>query len=267
MKRKLLLLALIVSATLIGPSNVLHGQIVACDSEPVILTTDGGVDFVRTPDSCFEGLPDWSYEARYVEIDGLRQAYVDEGPAEGPVVLLLHGQPSWSYLYRKMIPVLADAGYRVIAMDHLGMGRSDKPIDIASYSYLGHNDRLERFIEALALRDINLFVQDWGSLIGMRVAGLHPEWFSRIAVGNGALPVVPAGYQPYPPVENPDEILSISSPLAAFPAQQVPSPPTARFSTTGRRIPLPSCPVERCHRSSTGGARPARISTYSKRSE
>ena len=267
MRRPHLTLALIICAMFIGTSNDLHGDTVECDSEPVVLATGTGIDFVRTPDSCFDARPDCPYEARYVEIDGLRQAYVDEGPADGPVVLLLHGQPSWSYLYRKMIPVLAGAGYRVIAMDHLGRGRSDKPIDIASYSYLGHNDRLERFIEALALRDINLFVQDWESLIGMRVAGLHPEWFSRIAVDNGALPVVPAGYQPYPPVENPDEILSIPSPFAAFPAQQVPSPPTARFSTTGRRIPLPSCPVERCRRSSTGGARPARISTYSKRSE
>ena len=94
-----------------------------CDAEPVILNTDDGVDFVRTPDSCFENLPDFPYEAHYVEIDGLRQAYVDEGPADGEVVLLLHGQPSWSYLYRDMIPVFADAGYRVIAMDHLGMGR------------------------------------------------------------------------------------------------------------------------------------------------
>jgi pimeloyl-ACP methyl ester carboxylesterase len=205
-----------------GSSNDLHGDTVACDSEPVVLTTDAGVDFVRTPDSCFDALPDWPYEPRYVEIDGLRQAYVAEGPADGPVVLLLHGQPSWSYLYRKMIPVLADGGYRVIAMDHLGMGRSDKPIDIASYSYLGHSDRLERFIEALALRNINLFVQDWGSLIGMRVAGLNLEWFARIAVGNGVLPVIPEGVQPFPTVENPDEVAEIPSPFARFPAQQVP---------------------------------------------
>jgi hypothetical protein len=146
-----------------------------CDADPVILTTDDGVEFVRTPDSCFEDLPDFPYEPRYVEIDGLRQAYVDEGPADGEVVLLLHGQPSWSYLYRDMIPVFADAGYRVIAMDHLGMGRSDKPIDIDDYSYVGHADRLEQFIAELGLTDINLFVQDWGSLIGLKVAGENPE--------------------------------------------------------------------------------------------
>ena len=194
----------------------------ACDGEPVINTTAEGVEFVRTPDSCFDSLPDWPYAPEYVEIDGLRQAYVDEGSAEGPVVLLLHGQPSWSYLYRKMIPVLADAGYRVIAMDHLGMGRSDKPTDITSYSYLGHNDRLLRFIEALDLRDINMFVQDWGSLIGLRVAGLNTDRFARIAVGNGILPVFPEGVQPFPAVENPDEIEDIPAPFADIPAQQVP---------------------------------------------
>ena len=194
----------------------------ACDSEPVVRTTDDGVDFVRTPDACFESLPGWSYQAQYVELDGLRQGYVDEGPPDGPVVLLLHGQPSWSYLYRKMIPVLTDAGFRVIAMDHLGMGRSDKPIDIASYSYLGHSDRLTRFIEELDLRDIHLFVQDWGSLIGLRVAGLHPERFARIAVGNGMLPVVPAGIQLFPTVEDPDEVADIAFPFEGIPAQQVP---------------------------------------------
>jgi len=99
------------------------------------------------------------------------------------VVLLLHGQPTWAYLYRKMIPVLVDAGYRAIAMDHLGMGFSDKPIDIADYSYLDHIDRLEKFINALGLRDITLFGQDWGSLIGLHVAGENPDWFARIVIG------------------------------------------------------------------------------------
>ncbi|MDW3214762.1 MAG: haloalkane dehalogenase [Ilumatobacteraceae bacterium] len=195
---------------------------VACDSDPVVMTTAGGIDYVRTPDSCFADLPDWPYEAQYLEIDGLRQGYVDEGPADGEVVLLLHGQPSWSYLYRDMIPVLADAGYRVIAMDHLGMGRSDKPIDIEAYSYLGHNDRLEAFIDELALRDINVFVQDWGSLIGLNVAGTNPELFATIAVGDGTLVPVPAGVELFPPVEDPDEVADIESPFAAVPAQQVP---------------------------------------------
>ena len=192
------------------------------DGTAEVMTTLDGVQFVRTPDEAFTNLPDWPYEAKYVEIDGLRQAYAEDGPADGPVVLLLHGQPSWSYLYRKMIPVLADGGYRVIAMDHLGMGRSDKPIEIEDYSYLGHCDRLERFIEALELRDINLFVQDWGSLIGLRVAGLNPDWFARIAVGDGALPEFEAEGPVFPPVENPDELAQIPSNFGAIPAQQIP---------------------------------------------
>ena len=188
---------------------------------PEILTTNAGIEFVRTPAARFENLPDWPYDYKYVEIDGLRQAYAEAGPADGPVVLLLHGQPSWSYLYRKMMPVLAEAGYRAIAMDHLGMGRSDKPIDIDDYSYLGHYDRLERFIQLLGLSDINLFVQDWGSLIGLRVAGLNPDWFATISVGNGDLPVFPDGFEPYPPVENPNELQDIDYPFAFFPDQQI----------------------------------------------
>ncbi|NRB48407.1 MAG: alpha/beta fold hydrolase [Saprospiraceae bacterium] len=186
------------------------------------LMTADGIQFVRTPEDAFQNLPDWPYTYQYLEIDGLRQAYAESGPADGEVVLLLHGQPSWSYLYRSMIPVLADAGYRVIAMDHLGMGRSDKPIDIADYSYLGHGDRLERFILQLGLSDINLFVQDWGSLIGLRGAGLNPGWFASISVGNGSLPVIPQGMQPLPPIANPNEIEDLPSPFAAFPPQQTP---------------------------------------------
>jgi haloalkane dehalogenase len=194
-----------------------------CEFEPEIMTTADGVQFVRTPDERFENLPNFPYEAKYVEIDGLRQGYVDEGPADADPVLLLHGQPSWSYLYRKMIPVLVDGGQRVIAMDHIGMGRSDKPIDIEYYSYLGHIDRLEKFIEALDLHNITLFCQDWGSLIGLYVAGVHPEWFARIVVGDGALPVVPENMQLYPSVLFP-EVLNpwMVSPFDAMPAQQPP---------------------------------------------
>jgi pimeloyl-ACP methyl ester carboxylesterase len=223
MKDVSLLLILAVLATLGGCNDEGTGSTtaaLACDTEPEVMTTSAGVDFVRTPDACFEDLPDWPYAPQYVDIDGLRQAYVDEGPAEGEVVLLLHGQPSWSYLYRKMIPSLTDAGYRVIAMDHVGMGRSDKPTSIESYSYLNHSDRLQRFIEDLDLRDINLFVQDWGAGIGLRVAGLEPERYARIAVGNGQLPVVPEGVELVPPVENPDEVADIPSPYASIPPQQ-----------------------------------------------
>jgi len=196
---------------------------VECDAEPIVRTTDAGVEFVRTPSGCFEGLAGFDYELKSVEIDGLRQGYVDEGPADAPVVLLLHGQPTWAYLYRKMIPVLVDAGYRAIAMDHLGMGFSDKPIDIADYSYLGHIDRLEKFINALGLRDITLFGQDWGSLIGLHVAGENPDWFARIVIGDGALPVLPEGAEPYPRVENPDELdPDLQFVFQLIPPQQVP---------------------------------------------
>lgn len=169
---------------------------VACDSEPEVRTTPDGVEFVRTPDSCFEDLPGFPYEPRYVEIDGLRQSYVDEGPPDADPVLLLHGQPSWSYLYRKMIPTLVGAGHRVVAVDFVGLGRSDKPTDIEYYTYLGHIDRLKRFIDELALSDITLFCQDWGSLVGLHVAGVRPDLFARIVVGNGALPPIPAGVPP-----------------------------------------------------------------------
>jgi pimeloyl-ACP methyl ester carboxylesterase len=218
------LLVMVVAAACGGDDseNAADAADIACDAEPTILNTDDGVEFVRTPDSCFEDLPDWPYEPQYVEIDGLRQGYVDEGPEDGDVVLLLHGQPSWSYLYRDMLPVLVDEGYRVIAMDHLGMGRSDKPVAIESYSYNGHSERLESFIQELGLTDINLFVQDWGSLIGLRVAGENPDLFATIAVGDGNLLPVPEGFEPFPPVENPNEIVDIPSPFNAMPAQQVP---------------------------------------------
>lgn len=167
-----------------------------CDAEPTVMTTDDGVEFVRTPDACFEKLPAWDYEAQYVEIDGLRQAYAETGTGEtGETILLVHGQPAWSYLYRKMMPVLADAGHRVIAMDHVGMGRSDKPIDPDYYTYMGHVERMETFIQALELEQGNLtvFVQDWGSLIGLNVIGRNTDWFDRVVLGNGRLPTTGNG--------------------------------------------------------------------------
>lgn len=174
--------------------TVVMDRLEECDAEPIIRTTNDGVEFVRTPSGCFEDLPGFAYDLKSVDIDGLRQGYVDEGPANAPVVLLLHGQPTWAFLYRKMIPILVGAGYRVVAMDHLGMGYSDKPIDITDYSYLGHIDRLERFITALGLTDITLFAQDWGSVIGLHVAGENPDWFARIVIGDGDL---------YPPQQVP----------------------------------------------------------------
>ena len=145
-------------------------------------------DWLRTPDSRFEDLPDYDFAPYYVEVDGMRMHYVDEGARDGEVVLLLHGEPSWSYLYRHMIPPLRDAGLRVIAPDLLGFGKSDKPIRKSDYSYAGHVAWMTAFIESLDLTGINLFCQDWGSLIGLRVAAENEQRFARIALGNGALP-------------------------------------------------------------------------------
>jgi len=143
---------------------------------------------LRTADSRFLNLPDYDFSPHYVEIDGLRMHYVDEGPPDGPVVLLLHGEPSWSFLYRKMIPPITDSGCRVIAPDLIGFGKSDKPIAQSDYSYAGHVDWMLQFIDTLDLNDISLFCQDWGSLIGLRVAAANQHRFARIALGNGGMP-------------------------------------------------------------------------------
>jgi haloalkane dehalogenase len=145
-------------------------------------------EFLRTPDDRFENLADYDFAPNYVEIDGLRMHYVDEGPRDGAVVLLLHGEPSWSYLYRHMIPILRNAGHRVIAPDLIGFGKSDKPTRKSDYSYAGHVAWMTAFIEALDFSGITLFCQDWGSLIGLRVAVENEARFARIALGNGALP-------------------------------------------------------------------------------
>lgn len=143
---------------------------------------------LRTPDDRFENLPDYPFTAHYVDVDGLRMHYVDEGAKTGAIVLLLHGEPSWSYLYRFMVPPLANAGFRVIAPDLIGFGKSDKPDDKSSFSFAGHVAWMKQFITAMALEEINLFCQDWGSLIGLRVAAENEALFSRIVLGNGGLP-------------------------------------------------------------------------------
>lgn len=153
------------------------------------------IDWLRTPDDRFENLPDYDFTSHYVEVDGMRMHYVDEGARDGNLVLLLHGEPSWSYLYRHMIPPLCDAGFRVIAPDLLGFGKSDKPTRKSDYSYAGHVAWMKTFVELLDLSAINLFCQDWGSLIGLRVAAENEQRFARIALGNGALPT---GHQAVP---------------------------------------------------------------------
>ncbi|MCP4301983.1 MAG: haloalkane dehalogenase [Gammaproteobacteria bacterium] len=143
---------------------------------------------LRTPESRFEKLPDYDFNPNYMDVDGVRMHYVDEGPREGDVVLLLHGEPSWSYLYRFMIPPLSAAGLRVIAPDLIGFGKSDKPTRKKDYSYAIHVAWVKHFIETLNLNDITLFCQDWGSLIGLRVAAENEHRFARIALGNGGMP-------------------------------------------------------------------------------
>lgn len=142
----------------------------------------------RTPDHYFENLPDYPFQPHYLMIDNLRMHYVDEGPATGQVVFLLHGEPSWSYLYRHMIPILADAGYRVIAPDLIGFGRSDKPADSSAHSHSGHVSQIRTFLEILDLQDITMFIQDWGGLIGLRVLAGAPERFAGVVAANTGLP-------------------------------------------------------------------------------
>jgi len=143
---------------------------------------------LRTPDERFVDLPDFPFAPHYTDIDGVRMAHIEDGPADGPVVLMLHGEPTWSFLYRHMIPPLAEAGMRAMAPDLVGFGRSDKPARMADHSYQRQVGWVWDWIQAQDLHDITLFCQDWGSLIGLRLAGEHPERFARIVVGNGILP-------------------------------------------------------------------------------
>lgn len=151
------------------------------------------MDVVRTPDERFVGLPDFPFEPHYVEVpagDGgtLRMHYLDEGPSDGEVVLLLHGEPSWSYLYRTMIPVLTAAGLRAVAIDLVGFGRSDKPTHRDDYSYATHTEWTWAAIEAIGLDDLTLVCQDWGGLIGLRLVAERPDRFVRVVAANTMLP-------------------------------------------------------------------------------
>ncbi len=146
------------------------------------------IEYIRTPDERFENLPGYNFSPHYIEIEGLRIHYVDEGDGNAKPVLLMHGEPTWSYLYRKMIPPIANAGHRVIAPDLMGFGRSDKPIHQEDYTYKKHVDIMTQFVEELDLNGITLFCQDWGSAIGLMVVANVPDRFDRIIVSNGNLP-------------------------------------------------------------------------------
>jgi haloalkane dehalogenase len=154
------------------------------------------VDVLRTPDDRFAGLPGFAFAPHYVEVPAgdesdtrLRVHYVDEGPRDGAVVVLLHGEPSWSFLYRTMIPVLAGAGLRCVVPDLVGFGRSDKPTDRADYSYARHVEWLRSALfDELDLHSITLVGQDWGGLTGLRLVAEHPERFARVVAANTGLP-------------------------------------------------------------------------------
>jgi haloalkane dehalogenase len=154
---------------------------------------------LRTPPERFADLPGFPYAARFAEIgDGLRMAYVEDGPAGGEPVLLLHGEPTWSYLYRRVIPVLAGAGLRVIAPDLIGFGRSDKPADPADHTYARHVEWVRAFaFDALKLAGVTMVGHDWGGLIGLRLVAEHREYFARVVATNTGLPT---GAQPMPEV-------------------------------------------------------------------
>ncbi|MDP5185368.1 haloalkane dehalogenase [Blastococcus sp. BMG 814] len=152
------------------------------------------METLRTPDERFADLPGFPYEPRYVEVDDgeggrLRIAYVDEGPADGETVLLLHGEPSWSFLYRRMIPVLVEAGLRVVAPDLVGFGRSDKPVERSAYTYARHVGWMRQaLLDELDLREVTFVGQDWGGLIGLRLVAENPDRFARVVVANTGLP-------------------------------------------------------------------------------
>ena len=144
---------------------------------------------LRTPDERFQDLPGFDFEPHYTEIDGYRVHYLDEGPSGGEPILLLHGEPTWSYLYRKMIPILTEAGYRCIVPDLIGFGRSDKPTSMDTHSYKFHVDAMTKLVQALELKDITFFGQDWGGLIGLRVVAENEALFARVVVANTGLAV------------------------------------------------------------------------------
>ena len=142
------------------------------------------VPFVRTPDAAFEKLEGHPFAPNHLDVDGLRMHYVDEGPRNAPVALMVHGMPTWSYLYRRIIPPMVAAGYRCIAPDHIGFGRSDKVTLPDWYGIARHTANLRRLVEALDLRDVTLFVQDWGGPIGLAQYAAMPERFSRLVIMN-----------------------------------------------------------------------------------
>ncbi len=152
------------------------------------------MEFNRTPEHCFEGLADYPFAPNYVEVSDheggtLRMHYVDEGPRNGRVVVMIHGNPTWSYMWRKLIPALAKAGYRAIAIDLIGMGRSDKPTKMKDYSIARHQAWVEEAVfERLALSEANMILHDWGGVIGLRAIAEHQDQVASVILSNTGLP-------------------------------------------------------------------------------
>lgn len=149
---------------------------------------------LRTPEERFHNLRFYPWPPKYLDIDDadlgpLLQHYLDEGPRDGPLVLLMHGEPTWSYLYRKMIPPLVGAGFRILAPDLIGFGKSDKPTDRRIYSYRRHVDWMRQFLRKASVTDATLFCQDWGGLIGLRLVAAEPERFKAVVASNTVLPL------------------------------------------------------------------------------
>lgn len=190
---------------------------------------------VRTPEDRFTDLPDFGYPPRYAEVaDGshddvgaLRMAWVEDGPSDGPVVLCLHGEPSWSFLYRTMMPVLAAAGVRVLCPDLVGFGRSDKPVERSDHSYARHVEWVRALaFDVLDLHDVTVVGQDWGGLIGLRLAAENPERVARLVAANTGLPT---GDHPMPEIWH----------QFRQAIQSAPSLDIGRFVQSGCRTELP----------------------------
>lgn len=146
------------------------------------------VKMYRTPQSAFNNLKDYPFAPNYMELSGgVRLHYVDEGSHHDQTIFLFHGQPSWSYLYRHMIPVLVEEGYRVIAPDLIGFGKSDKPVSSKDHTFRAHVNWMSEFVKRLGIRHAAAFMQDWGGMIGLRVLAQQPEWLDRLVVANTAL--------------------------------------------------------------------------------
>ena len=143
---------------------------------------------LNTPEERFKNLPDFPFEPHFIDVDGINIHYLDEGTSQTETILLMHGEPSWSFLYRHMIPILVKGGYRILAPDLVGFGRSDKPTEQVDHTYKNHIEWITKWLKLLDINNITLFCQDWGSLIGLRVAIENQERFSRIVLSNGGLP-------------------------------------------------------------------------------